>query len=449
MENKERPIVVLAAGGMGTRIKSLNNQVPKPMIPIAGKPIIQWEIESLVRQGFSEFIITIGYKAEEIETFLGDGTVFGCSITYYKEDKPMGNFGAVFKLWEQDRLTQDFLFLISDAIYDVDFNRFISFHKEKNSLASLFIHPNTHPYDSGLVILGEGKRVDEWLNKEDKRPNYYNNMVNAGLHILSTDLLKQSGIDPSRVGDEEGKPKVDLDRDVLIPAIKTGRVYGYHSTEYCKDAGTPERFHEVERDIENGLVRNRNLLNKQKAFFLDRDGVINRYVGFLRNIDDFELLPSAIDAIKAINNSGYLCIVVTNQPVIARGEVSPDELELIHKKMETMLGNGGAYLDGVYVCPHHPDQGFEGEIKELKIKCECRKPKPGMLFEAAKDFNIDLSQSWMIGDSWRDVECGKNAGCRTILLNGEGTEHSNFKVALGPGLDYIVDNLFQAVELCI
>lgn len=137
----------------------------------------------------------------------------------------------------------------------------------------------------------------------------------------------------------------------------------------------------------------------------------------MRTFEQFELLEGAGEAIRKINLSGYLAIVVTNQPVIARGEVTVDGLQQIHNKMETMLGKEGAYLDGVYYCPHHPDKGFAGEVEELKVVCECRKPKAGLLLQAAKDFNIDLSQSWMIGDSENDVLAGKNAGCKTALIS--------------------------------
>ena len=163
------------------------------------------------------------------------------------------------------------------------------------------------------------------------------------------------------------------------------------------------------------MVQAKNLHNKQKAIFLDRDGTINKYVGFLRNIDDFELIEGVSETIKKINQSGYLAIVVTNQPVIARGEVTWDELHEIHRKMETLLGKDGAYIDGIYICPHHPDKGFEGERPEYKFDCDCRKPKPGLLLQAAKDFNIDLSQSVMIGDSESDVKAGKNAGCKRSI----------------------------------
>lgn len=183
--------------------------------------------------------------------------------------------------------------------------------------------------------------------------------------------------------------------------------------------GTPERYEAVCKDFSEGVVKAKNLKSKQKAVFIDRDGTINKYVGFLRNIDDFELLSGAAEAIATINSSGYLAIVVTNQPVIARGEVTYDQLKEIHNKMEMLLGMEGAYLDAIRFCPHHPQKGYEGEITELKTECECRKPKPGMLLEAAKDFNIDLSQSWMIGDGENDIKAGKAAGCKTALIGAE------------------------------
>ena len=153
----------------------------------------------------------------------------------------------------------------------------------------------------------------------------------------------------------------------------------------------------------------------------------------MRDIEDFELIPGATEAIKKINNSGYLAIVVTNQPVIARGEVSFDQLELIHHKMETLLGAEGAYIDGLYYCPHHPHKGYPGEVKELKKECECRKPKPGMLIRASEDFNIDLSESWMIGDGENDILCGRAAGCRTA------------KIGEDCGADMTCDSLLEAV----
>ena len=191
------------------------------------------------------------------------------------------------------------------------------------------------------------------------------------------------------------------------------------------------------KDYMTGVVSAKNLSNKQKAIFLDRDGTINVYKGFLRNIDDYEMLDGVAEAIKKINESGYLCIVVTNQPVIARGEVTVEELDEIHKKLETLLGLEGAYIDGLYYCPHHPHKGYEGEIPELKIECDCRKPKPGMLLNAAKDYNIDLSKSWMVGDGENDVKAGIAAGCKTALICVETEDEYGQDVTVKSVLEFM------------
>lgn len=407
--------VVIMAGGRGTRISSVANDIPKPMIRIGDKPVLEHEIECLRDQGFTDLILTVSHLGNVIMDYFGDGSgispatgkPFGVTISYYFEKEPLGNAGALFRI--KDQLTEDFLLLNADAMFDVDFNRFVAFHKAHGGLVTLFTHPNSHPYDSGLILADKDGRVEKWLAKEDDRPHYYRNRVNAGLHVINPKVLNV----------EITTPKVDLDRQLLKPLAGTGKMFCYDSPEYVKDMGTPERYYAVCDDLLSGRVKAKNLQNKQKAVFLDRDGTINKYVGFLRHIDQFELIEGVAEAIKKINNSGYLAIMVTNQPVIARGEVTFEELEQIHNKMETLLGLEGAYLDAIYFCPHHPHKGYEGEIPELKFDCECRKPKPGMLLQAAEDYNIDLSASYMVGDGENDIQCGINAGCRSVHVSEE------------------------------
>ena len=404
--------VVIMAGGRGTRITSVASDIPKPMIKIGDKPVLEHELECLRSQGFTDIIITVSHLGHIIMDYFGDGSKvspvtgkpFGVHIEYYFEKEPLGNAGALFKI--KEKLTEDFLLLNADALFDVDFNRFVDYHRQHGALVTLFAHANDHPYDSGLLVVDKDNYVQQWLTKEDARPQYYRNIVNGGLHVLSPKVLDV----------EINTPKVDLDRQILKPLAGTGKMLCYNSPEYAKDMGTPERYYAACEDYKSGKIQGKNLRNKQKAIFLDRDGTINKYVGYLRTPEQFELLEGAGEAIRKINLSGYLAIVVTNQPVIARGEVTVDGLQKIHNKMETMLGKKGAYLDGVYYCPHHPDKGFAGEVEEFKIVCECRKPKAGLLLQAAKDFNIDLSQSWMIGDSENDVLAGRNAGCKTALI---------------------------------
>lgn len=435
---------IIMAGGRGTRIAELFPDIPKPLIPISNgretKPVLQWEIESLASQGFTDIVLTVSHMAEQIQAYFGDGASFGVNIEYFVEDVPLGNAGALFKMLE--KLGQEpFLLLNADAVFDVDFRRMVNYHQEKRADVTLFTHPNSHPNDSGLIMAGIDGVVKAWLSKEDVRPEYYKNRVNAGLHVINPSVLGNAGINVECIGkkDENGKiTKVDLDRQVLKPLCNSGRMYAYDSPEYVKDMGTPERYASVSADYANGVVESKNLINPQKAFFLDRDGTVNKYVGFLKDITQFELLPGVAKAIQMINNSGYLCIVVTNQPVVARGDVTVRELESIHNKMETLLGAEGAYIDRLYYCPHHPHKGFEGEVKALKIDCDCRKPKPGMLIQASKNLNIDLSKSWMIGDGESDIKCGKNAGCKTALIS-TGSDESY-------GADLVCDSLLRLVE---
>lgn len=422
--------VVIMAGGKGTRITSVASDIPKPMIKIDDKPVLEHEIECLREQGFTDIILTVSHLGNVIMDYFGDGSAvspatgktFDVRIEYFFEKEPLGNAGALFRM--KDNLKEDFLLLNADVMFDVDFKRFVAFHKAHSGLVTLFTHPNNHPYDSGLIVADKQGVVECWLAKEDERPVYYHNRVNAGLHVINPKVL-DAKLDI---------PKVDLDRHLLKPLAATRKMFCYDSPEYVKDMGTPERYSSVCEDFFAGRIKKKNLQNKQKAVFLDRDGTINKYVGYLRNIDDFELIDGVAEAIRKINNSAYLAIVMTNQPVVARGEISFEELELIHQKMETLLGNEGAYLDGIYYCPHHPHKGYEGECQELKRECNCRKPKPGMLLKAAMDFNIDLSQSWMVGDGENDIKAGLSAGCMTALI---GTEDYCQKETVGSLLEFM------------
>lgn len=400
--------IVIMAGGKGTRIAEVNSQVPKPMIPIEGKPILEYQIDVLRTQGYKDFILITGHLGHVIKDYFGDGSRWDVHIQYITEESPLGTAGALYFL--RDEVREDFLLLNGDIIFDVDISRFLECHRRLGTTATILTHPNSHPYDSGIIIADENGKVTNWLHKEDQRL-WYKNRVNAGMHMLSPRIFQYF----------PDLRKRDLDRDVLKTLIPAQELGIYDSPEYVRDMGTPDRYCSVAEDIRLHRVEARNLRNRQKAIFLDRDGTLNKYVGFLTDIDDLELMEDAAGAVRKINDSGYLAIVVTNQPVIARGEVTLEELAEIHNKLETLLGQEGAYIDALYYCPHHPHRGFEGERPEYKVDCDCRKPKPGMLLQAAIDYNIDLAASWMVGDGDNDIRAGQVAGCRTVLLDSSMT----------------------------
>lgn len=401
----EKYAAVIQAGGKGIRIRELTkDRIPKPLLEINGKPMLEWQLENLIRYGIKEIVIITGHLGDAIEAYFGDGSKWKIKISYIREAEPMGSAGALYYL--KGRCDRDFLFIFGDVMFDINWNRFVKFHEKKGGWATLLVHPNSHPYDSDLVVLDDDAKVVSFDYKSNVRNYFYENCVNAGIYILSANILKGF----LKAG------KADLEQDILCPLIRGGKVYGYHTPEYVKDAGTPERFRKVSGEQQEGIWRRKNLENRQACVFLDRDGTVNRYQGLLCSEEQFELEDGAAGAIRRLNEAGYLVILVTNQPVVARGLCGIEDVKRIHRKMQMLLGEEGAFLDDIMFCPHHPDKGYPEENVQYKIPCNCRKPATGMIDQATEQYNIDPARSFMIGDSTIDIQTGKNAGIHTVLV---------------------------------
>ena len=434
---KNIDVAVIMAGGKGSRLLSItNDEIPKPMVPVDGKPLLEYQVEKLKAYGIKKIVMIVGHLGEKIVDHFKDGKDFGVEIDYIFEKEPLGTAGAFYYL--KDKIeAKDFMLVFGDVFFDMDFDRMEDFHFKNSALTTLLAHPNGHPYDSDLIQTDDTGRVIGFDSKHNVRDYWYDNMVNAGMYIINKRLL-----------DLVKEPvKTDFEKDILANQVKLGaNIYAYHTPEYVKDVGTVDRINATVEELKSGLIQSKNLKNKQIAIFLDRDGTMNVSKGFISKADDLELIPGTIDAIKAINKSGALAIVITNQPVIARGECSFEELHNIHNKLKTLLGEKGAFVDDIFYCPHHPDKGFEGEVPELKFDCECRKPKTGMIDEAVKKYNIDLSKSYMVGDSTMDLETARNAGIKSVLVN---TGFAGNDGKYDRSCDIEADNLFDAVEKII
>lgn len=418
---------VIIAGGKGTRLGL--KDIPKPMVEIAGKPLLEHQIELAKKYGSKEFFILSGHLAHVIEEYFGDGEKWGVKIHHVVEPYPLGTAGSL-KLLE-GKLNERFLVLYGDVVMDFDIESFIEFDiKHPDSVGTTLVHPNDHPYDSDLLEIDNENRVIKMLPKPHEEGIYYQNLVNAAVYIFSPKVF--DFIEPN--------VSQDFGKHILGKIVESGAsLYAYITPEYIKDMGTADRFEKVKNDFVTGKVARLNKKNKRACIFLDRDGVINKNMDSNPNTKDFELLPRVSEAIKLINKSDYLAVVATNQPMIAKGFVSVEEVEMTHKKMETLLGNEHSFVNAIYYCPHHPEKGFEGEIPELKIDCDCRKPKDGMLKKASKDLNIDLEKSWMIGDSERDIIAGKTAGCKTIFIA------DNRRI----DADFYAKDLYEAVNIIL
>ena len=404
---------VILAGGKGTRLATVRKDIPKPMMPLLDKPLLQYQIELLAEHGFTNVWLIVGHLHEQIQEYFGNGSRFGIDIQYFIEEMPLGTVGGVKAL--ETHLTEPFLVFYGDVMMNMDLEKLVLFHQNKGADATLVVHPNDHPYDSDLLDVDGQDRVTAFYPKPHPEGSRYRNLVNAAAYVFHPSVLTKL----------EAGVKADFGKDIFPWLYKELKVYAYNTPEYLKDMGTPDRLSKVEQAISSGKVAQRNLKNPQRCIFLDRDGVINIDTDLIHRAEDFELYPYAGESIRKINKMGFLAVVVTNQSVLARGMCSVTDLDEIHKKMETELGHQGAFVEAIYYCPHHPHGGFPEEVPELKFDCHCRKPKPGMLLDAAQRFNIDLSKSYLIGDSPRDIEAGQNAGVTTIRVKtGHGLKPS-------------------------
>lgn len=393
----------ILAGGLGTRLQQLNIDVPKPMVKIDGIPCLQRQIECLKAQGVTDFVLILNHQSDVIMNYFGDGQKLGVKINYFVEDYPLGTAGALFQM----NINEDFLFLNGDLVFDFSLEHMQSFHKQNNALITCFAHGSTHPQDSTLIDCDKTGLIRKFILKGEINPDECT-LTNAGIFIVSPELLKMFCF---------GGASADFDRDVLRPLAGKGKIYAYNSFEYVSDMGTPDRLEKVNRNVQNGIVTGFSKANWQKAVFLDRDGTLNKHTGYVHSPDEIQLIDGVPDALKKIKEKGYLLIIVTNQPTVARGENTIEEIEQINNHLKYLLSLKGAVIDGIYFCPHHPHKGYEGEREEYKINCDCRKPKPGMLIKASEDFNINLKQSYMVGDSEADIQAGENAGCKTALIS--------------------------------
>lgn len=434
---------VILAGGQGLRLASRSGGRPKPLVRVAGVPLLERQLKALKDHGLEDVLVLVNHQAAAIEEFLRGQNDFGLRIVLADDGEPRGTAGALLAALPTIRPeAENLLILYGDTLFNVDFDRFLRFHNEHEAEATLFLHPNDHPHDSDLVEMDENRRIRRIHPYPHPQGAEYPNLVNAALYVI-----RRAALAPWEHIAREAPRTVDFAKELFPRMLAAGqRLCGYNSPEYIKDIGTPERLDRAEEAVRSGRFAGASLKTPQAAVFLDRDGVINKEVGHLSRKEDLVLLPGAARAIRKLNQSGLLSVVVTNQPVIARGECSEPGLAEIHARLDTLLGREGAYIDRLYYCPHHPDKGFAGERADLKRPCACRKPAPGLLEEAARDLHIDFSRSWLIGDRTGDILAARRAGVRSILLR-TGAAGLDGAYAVKP--DYTADSLEEACALIL
>ncbi len=395
--------VVILCGGKGTRLGL--GDLPKPMVPIDGVPLLERLVTQAAAQGLWDFLFLAGHGAEHIQRHFGDGSRWGVTIEHVVEAEPLGSAGCFLPV--RGRLDQPFVVLYGDILHDVDLAAFARFGQARGGAGTLFVHPNDHPHDSDLVEVDEGGRIIAFHSKPHPPGTWLPNLVSAAIYYL----------DPSALSAIPAAGPSDWGHDVFPALAARAPLFAYRSCEYAKDIGTPARRERAERHLREGRVARLSLRHAKPAVFIDRDGVINEECGGVLDPAQVRLVPGAAEAIHALNLAGVPAICVTNQPFVAKGQLSWSGLRAVNAEIDRQLAQAcGAFLDDLRICPHHPETGWDGEVAELKIACECRKPGPGLLLEAARFHNIDLAASWMIGDRYADIAAGQRAGTRTILV---------------------------------
>lgn len=375
---------VILAGGVGMRLRPLTNTIPKPMVLVNNRPFLEYLIELLKQKGITEIVLLLGYLYEKIVDHFGDGSNFGINIKYSIGDV---SFETGKRIKDAENLIQDhFLLMYCDNYWPLNLERLIEFHVKNQTAATVTVYTNKdgitrnniYVDKNGYVVKYDKSRTDKNLNG-----------VEIGFFIIDKKIL-----------DLMPKNNFSFEKVVLPQLIEKRQLSGYLTDYSYYSIGSLERISKTEK-----------FLQPKKVIFLDRDGVINKKAPkaeYVKSWDEFEFLPGAIEAITLLTQHDYKIFIITNQAGIARGAMTEQALKEIHMKLERELEKHNVKIEGFYYCPHGWNEG-----------CECRKPKPGMLFQAAREHDVDLSKALFIGDDERDLQTGNAAGCRTILVNAE------------------------------
>jgi mannose-1-phosphate guanylyltransferase / phosphomannomutase len=392
---------VIIAGGFGTRAHALTgDSIPKALLPVAGVPIIFRQMRVLRREGVTALTVLAGHLGVQLAAPLAEeARTLGLALDVHIEDKPLGTGGCLSTL---SAIDSDTPIVSGDMLFDIALLPLITFHRAQNAVITVIAHPNDHPRTSDLIRVREGL-VTAILPRQAPRVHDERNLVPAGIYLASPNFFTRIPVGQ----------KLDMIAEVLPQLVASGaRVAAYQTPEYMRDVGTAARHLTAERDLANGCVEALNLRHKRPAIFFDLDGVLNEEPGGRGPLkpDDVVLIPGAGAAVAEAHREKFLTVGVTNRAQVARGDITFDDLDHIVGRLEALLAEHGGVLDRIYLCPHHPDRGFPGEVTALKIACECRKPGALLFRRAMEELPIDRGRSVAIGDSVCDIGAARAAG---------------------------------------
>jgi HAD superfamily hydrolase (TIGR01662 family) len=391
--------IAILAGGLGTRSQSA---IPKILSEINGKTLLEIQLDSIIKYFDDNQNLEVLYLLGEYSDLIVDKieklkkVYLNIKLNYFLENNRLGTAGALSQSY--DSLKDDFLLCFGDLLFDFDFSRFYKYSKAKKSLICSVVHPNTHSYDSDQVEFELGsKRVTKFLNKNEHGDML--SMAVAGIHYFVKDVI------PSKIDGKQDLSK-DLLTDCTLRDDLKFRFYAYPTFEYIHDTGTPERLKSSSVDFSNGALNKRSRKSRKRALFLDKDNTLIQ-----DQESNYKVDKDTAKAIADLNVKNVPVFVITNQPKIAKGssiDFVRHEFGEIAKKLE----EENAIIDNWYLCPHHPDRGFIEEDRSNKLDCQCRKPNNGLLLQADFENNLDLENSFFVGDSIDDYKAAKRSGMK-------------------------------------
>jgi D,D-heptose 1,7-bisphosphate phosphatase len=382
---------LVLAGGLATRLGEAAADVPKCLQPVAGRPFIDHLLWDLRRQGVRRVVLCTGRLHEAVEAHVGDGTAFGVEAVYSLESEPLGTAGAL-ALGSRSIEGEYVIAVNGDSLLDCNLlDLSLRLRAEPTADAVLALREVPDASRFGSVRLGPGGRIEAFAEKGSAGPG----LINGGVYCLRTARLRGLPIAVS-----------SLESDVFPALAAAERLLGAVSDAFFVDIGLPESLAAAQTPVA--------AWRRKPCAFLDRDGVINEDVGHLHAPDEFRFMPGAPEAIRMLNDSGWLVVVVTNQAGIGRGLYTEEDFARFTGFIDERLAEAGAHVDATYHCPHHPTAG----LGEYLTECDCRKPAPGMVLRAIADWKPDVGRSFLLGDKPSDLEAAAAAGVRGVLYRG-------------------------------
>jgi histidinol-phosphate phosphatase family protein len=390
---------LILAGGLGTRLRPLTNSIPKCLVSVGSRTLLDYWVECLIEAGILEARINTHAHADRVREYVDSVNADGrLHLAESYEPELLGSAGTVTANADLAESADEIVIIYADNLSDIDLRPLLAFHRQHHDPVTMVLFRAPNPRACGIAELdGEG-RIVSFVEKPERPAS---DLANAGLYVISAAAYREIA----------AMGAFDLGFDVLPSFI--GRMRGWVWGGYHLDIGTYETLERACREVASTIPDRAGTgwFSDRPAIFLDRDGTIIEHVHYLSDPAMVRLLPGAAEALTRFRRAGFARVLVTNQSAIGRGMFTAERLDEIHTEMNRQLAARGATIDAVYYCPDVPI----GDDRTV-VENSDRKPGPGMLLRAAADLKLDLGASWMIGDLVSDVLAGKNAGCRTILL---------------------------------